>query len=111
MVRRPTGSTRTDTLFPYTTLFRTPAPDGERYPDIAARLAGWLADTDDAPGDRLVIMHGISSAVLRGLMTGRAPASAIGAPFAPALPPGSVVMIDHGAETGNGRASCRGRGW
>src|SRR3546814_8942455 len=26
MVRRPPGSTRTDTLFPYTTLFRTPQP-------------------------------------------------------------------------------------
>src|SRR3546814_20279158 len=24
MIRRPTGSTRTDTLFPYTTLFRSP---------------------------------------------------------------------------------------
>ncbi|RIA44238.1 putative phosphoglycerate mutase [Hephaestia caeni] len=79
--------------------FLTPAPDGERYPDIAARLAGWLADTDDAPGDRLVIMHGISSAVLRGLMTGRAPAPAIGTPFAPALPQGSVVMVDQGVET------------
>src|SRR3546814_2853594 len=26
MVRRPPGSTRTDTLFPYTTLFRSPPP-------------------------------------------------------------------------------------
>src|SRR3546814_9604140 len=26
MIRRPPRSTRTDTLFPYTTLFRTPAP-------------------------------------------------------------------------------------
>src|SRR3546814_15407929 len=26
MVRRPPRSTRTDTLFPYTTLFRSPAP-------------------------------------------------------------------------------------
>src|SRR3546814_2725939 len=32
----------------------TPAPDGERYRDISARLAGWLADTDDAPGDRQI---------------------------------------------------------
>src|SRR3546814_5450871 len=33
MIRRPPRSTRTDTLFPYTTLFRSPAParrDGGR---------------------------------------------------------------------------------
>src|SRR3546814_5988235 len=32
MIRRPPESTRTDTLFPYTTLFRSPAPqrDGGR---------------------------------------------------------------------------------
>src|SRR3546814_4113672 len=28
MIRRPPRSTRTDTLFPYTTLFRSPLPDG-----------------------------------------------------------------------------------
>src|SRR3546814_2053003 len=28
MIRRPPRSTRTDTLFPYTTLFRSPAPHG-----------------------------------------------------------------------------------
>src|SRR3546814_20485301 len=27
MIRRPTGSTRTDTLFPYTTLFRSNSPN------------------------------------------------------------------------------------
>src|SRR3546814_10982124 len=27
MIRRPPRSTRTDTLFPYTTLFRSPEPD------------------------------------------------------------------------------------
>src|SRR3546814_11652314 len=30
MIRRPPRSTRTDTLFPYTTLFRSPAPDHDR---------------------------------------------------------------------------------
>src|SRR3546814_9604439 len=33
----PPRSTRTDTLFPYTTLFRSPGPDEGR--DVAARLA------------------------------------------------------------------------
>src|SRR3546814_12599438 len=30
MIRRPPRSTRTDTLFPYTTLFRSAARDGDR---------------------------------------------------------------------------------
>src|SRR3546814_19733877 len=36
MIRRPPRSTRTDTLFPYTTLFRSRVPD-----DLAAALRGW----------------------------------------------------------------------
>src|SRR3546814_4553958 len=35
MIRRPPGSTRTDTLFPYTTLFRSPR--GLRPPPAASR--------------------------------------------------------------------------
>ncbi|WEJ98896.1 MAG: histidine phosphatase family protein [Candidatus Sphingomonas phytovorans] len=77
----------------------TPAPDGEIYPEIAARVSCWLDDTDQDPGDRLVIMHGISSRVLRGVMTGAAPIPAIGAPAAPGLTQGSVVMIERGVET------------
>ncbi|HEU4959406.1 MAG TPA: histidine phosphatase family protein [Sphingomonas sp.] len=84
----------------------TAAPDGESYPAIAARLTSWLADTDGDPGDRLIIMHGISSAVLRGLLTGRRPAPSVGAPLAPGLPQGSVVMIEGGRET----VAHRGRG-
>src|SRR3546814_3085048 len=30
MIRRPPRATRTDTLFPYTTLFRSASPDGGR---------------------------------------------------------------------------------
>ena len=75
------------------------APDGEDYAAIAARVSGWLAETDDDAGDRLVVMHGISSRVLRGVMTGAAIAEALGAPVAPGLPQGSVVMIERGRET------------
>src|SRR3546814_7095186 len=42
MIRRPPRSTRTDTLFPYTTLFRSPLPN-EDYgpkPDHSASRAG-----------------------------------------------------------------------
>src|SRR3546814_12119320 len=35
MIRRPPRSTRTDTLFPYTTLFRSPSP----FPAMEARAA------------------------------------------------------------------------
>ena len=76
-----------------------PAPDGERYDQIASRMSGWLADTGDDPGDRLVIMHGISSRVLRGVMTGGGAHPEFGAPIAAGLLQGSVVMIEAGVET------------
>jgi probable phosphoglycerate mutase len=74
------------------------APDGERYEAIAARVTGWLADTADDPGDRLVIMHGISSRVMRGVMTG-APVDRCGAPVLDGHPQGTVSMIENGRET------------
>lgn len=74
------------------------APDGERYDAIAARVSGWLADTADDARDRLVIMHGISSRVLRGVMTS-APMDACGAPVLPAHPQGTVTVIENGRET------------
>ncbi|WP_010219131.1 histidine phosphatase family protein [Sphingomonas sp. PAMC 26621] len=76
-----------------------PAPGGEHYPAIAARVSGWLADTDADPGDRLVIMHGVSSRVLRGVMTGGADLPGYGAPALPGLPQGSIVLIERGVET------------
>ena len=76
-----------------------PAPDGETYSEIAARVSGWLADTDHDGGDRLVIMHGISSRVLRGVMTRLPDVPGYGAPAAPGLPQGSVVLIERGVET------------
>ena len=75
-----------------------PAPDGEDYRQIATRVSGWLADTD-APDDRLVIMHGISSRVLRGVMRGLPVDPALGVPLAPGLPQGSVALIEGGRET------------
>lgn len=78
----------------------TRAPDGgEWYDAIAARVSGWLADTADDPGDRLVIMHGMSSRVLRGVMTGQDVLPQFDAPVAPNLPQGSIVLIEGGVET------------
>ena len=88
----------------------TPAPDGECYPKIAERVTGWLTDHAGEPGDRLVIMHGISSRVLRGVLLGISVHPEFGAPIAPGLPQGSVVMIENGTEhvvvtgTGGGHA-------
>src|SRR3546814_4170592 len=43
MIRRPPRSTRTDTLFPYTTLFRSSAPEA---PTPTATAQGWhIAET------------------------------------------------------------------
>lgn len=74
-----------------------PAPDGEQYSAIAARVGGWLADSD-APGDRLVVSHGITSRVLRGIMTGAAVDPFAGVPVAAGLPQGSVVCVAGGEE-------------
>ena len=87
------------------------APDGgEWYDAITARVSGWLDDTDDDPGDRLVIMHGMSSRVLRGVMTGQDVLPGFDAPVAPNLPQGSIVRIENHVETvvhwGTGRGAA-----
>jgi broad specificity phosphatase PhoE len=87
-------------------LFARPAPNGEWYDAIAVRVSSWLSDTASEDGDRLVIMHGMSSRVLRGVMTGRDVLSGFDAPVAPGLPQGSVAMVEGGVET----VVCRGDG-
>src|SRR3546814_16932768 len=42
MLRRPPRSTRTDTLFPYTTLFRSPEAPFPRALDEAVAVVRWL---------------------------------------------------------------------
>lgn len=75
-----------------------PAPDGEDYPAIAARLNRWLAGPGSAPGDHLVVMHGISSRVLRGIMAGYPVHPDLGVPIAPSLVQGSIALIEAGRE-------------
>ncbi|HEX8301702.1 histidine phosphatase family protein [Sphingomonas sp.] len=91
-------------------LYTRRPPGGEWYDEIAVRVSSWLADTDAEPGDRLVIMHGMSSRILRGVMTGRDVMPQFDAPVAPDLPQGSVVLIEKGVETvvhtGTGRDSA-----
>ncbi len=79
-------------------LFLTQAPGGETYRDIVDRLKAWLAD-QAFDRDMLLISHGMTSRVLRGLLTGQPPLDLIDAPMADSLPQGSMVQIVDGSET------------
>jgi glucosyl-3-phosphoglycerate phosphatase len=79
-------------------LFTVRPPGGEWYDDIAARLKSWMADTAQERGDRLVIMHGISARVLRGLQRGLPVDPRWGAPIAENLPQGTMAMVGYDAE-------------
>jgi glucosyl-3-phosphoglycerate phosphatase len=74
-------------------LFTARPPGGEWYDDVAARLKSWMADTAHERGDRLVIMHGISGRVLRGLQRSLPIDPDYGAPIADSLPQGTLVMV------------------
>src|SRR3546814_19382374 len=71
MIRRPPRSTRTDTLFPYTTLFRSARP-GDR---LVCRRSGTLGGPDDVPGAvRLVQMvRGLGSQHCRAVAPRESP--------------------------------------
>ena len=75
-----------------------PAPDGEDYPAIATRVQRWLAGPGSAPGDHVVVMHGISSRVLRGILGGFPVHPIAGVPIAPSLVQGSIALIEGGSE-------------
>ncbi|WP_108812641.1 histidine phosphatase family protein [Sphingorhabdus sp. Alg231-15] len=79
-------------------LFLTQAPGGETYRDIVNRLKTWFAD-QVFDRDMLLISHGMTSRVLRGLLTGQPSLELIDAPMAESLPQGSMVQIVDGAET------------
>jgi broad specificity phosphatase PhoE len=79
-------------------LFSRRPPGGEWYDGIAERLRSWIGE--QAPsGARLLVMHDMSSRVLRGLLTGREHRPECGAPIADRLPQGSVVEIADSVET------------
>lgn len=76
-----------------------PAPDGEDYPAIAARLTRWIEAVGEDGRDHIVVMHGISSRVLRGLMGGYPVNPDHDVPIAPSLVQGSITLIENGTET------------
>jgi glucosyl-3-phosphoglycerate phosphatase len=78
-------------------LFTAKAPGGEWYDDMARRLQSWLTDIASAQTPQLVIAHGISARVLRGLILGGTLVD--GTAVADDLPQGTLVRIEGGAET------------
>lgn len=78
-------------------LFATVAPGGEDYRDIAKRLEHWLEEQNFIR-DAVLISHGMTSRVLRGLLTGADAHPRFGAPIAEGLPQGSIVEICDGQE-------------
>ena len=79
-------------------LFVTVAPGGEDYRAIAKRLEHWLGE-QEFQHDAVLISHGMTSRVLRGLLTGLDPHPRFEAPIAQGLPQGSIVEIVDGVET------------
>src|SRR3546814_1538736 len=58
MIRRPPRSTRTDTLFPYTTLFRSGEFKEIEWEEALALAAGWLGDARRRDPRRLAFFTG-----------------------------------------------------
>ena len=79
-------------------LFATIAPGGESYRDIVARLQQWLGD-QKFERDTVLISHGMTSRVLRGMLTSLPEHPKYDAPIAQSLPQGSIVEICDGVET------------
>ncbi len=78
-------------------LFIKKAPGGEDYRDVAERVQEWLGE-QAFETDMLIITHGMTARVLRGILLGLPPLQGFGAPIAPGLAQGSMVMIRDGAE-------------
>src|SRR3546814_14010458 len=57
MIRRPPRSTRTDTLFPYTTLFRSVLPGSSPCGRTNLRIKGWMGRADQTTKVRGMFVH------------------------------------------------------
>ena len=79
-------------------LFKKQAPNGESYADVRVRLSSWIM-MQEFTSDMLIISHGMTSRVLRGLLCGLPNIADYDAPAAQSLAQGSMVMICDGTET------------
>src|SRR3546814_17554151 len=112
MIRRPPRSTRTDTLFPYPTLFRSGVAG-------ALRALG-LDGASEAPlGGQRVNLGGVASAAGLGVKSG-ANLSSMDSSMAPALTAAAASahalglpqrVVTSARDSQIGRASCRERVW
>src|SRR3546814_12025734 len=66
MIRRPPRSTRTDTLFPYTTLFRSPTASRAYADAIDLRSSGNRLQTRRSDARNLGTLHLVELAIQRG---------------------------------------------
>src|SRR3546814_11638872 len=109
MIRRPPRSTRTDTLFPYTTLFRSPAAtSAEPGREVAARR-GQLSALSRAAGAARVRLRRSDGGAGRpqsrhGATRSPAPPGVVGCRAGAALSPGPPRAP---ALQGRHRAPCR----
>lgn len=78
-------------------LFKITAPGGEDYADVAARVRAWIAE-QSFDRDMLIITHGMTARVLRGVLMGLPPMELYNAPIARSLSQGSMVAICDGHE-------------
>src|SRR3546814_6025640 len=74
MIRRPPRSTRTDTLFPYTTRFRSDRPAGLRQPPGQRRTG--LPGTDDDRVEAAGVVHAATVTIGSAAGTATGPAIA-----------------------------------
>src|SRR3546814_5406870 len=99
MIRRPPRSTRTDTLFPYTTLFRSRVRhvrDGELPPGDEVGK-GRPAQLLDDPSEQGIVGLGISVALPRGIFHRRGVSRLPRAVLGPVAEQGHVALgrVDH----------------
>src|SRR3546814_15374934 len=116
MIRRPPRSTRTDTLFPYTTLFRSEGLQGGdlvRRQRIAAPCARFN-DEGQQPAAAVIEGDGAGSTGVPGAdaETGRFDCRGDdGREWAAVMAMDRLATRPPRAPAGIGRASCGGRGW
>src|SRR3546814_9830602 len=111
MIRRPPRSTRTDTLFPYTTLFRSPAPsfapsftiDRGAETMILCPMPRTILIADDDPHIRQLLVFALDKAGLTAIEAGDGEtALAMAAAHAPDL-----VILDINMPRMDGLEVCR----
>jgi glucosyl-3-phosphoglycerate phosphatase len=78
-------------------LFKITAPSGEGYADVAVRVRAWIAE-QRFDRDMLIITHGMTARVLRGVLLGLPPMERYNAPIARSLSQGSMVAVCNGQE-------------